>query len=397
MAPGVPPALARERSVTAADRSARPGWLAWLRPLADAIVPVTMLRGVALDTGMPTTMVVAGSLPRVQWLLDRFFAAAPVREPLGHVPAWRLARTLRRHALSADLAVARVARVSAGALGFDGDWLPVPDWVGMRIAPPFDLRAIASRSHSAAADIQRTKQCAFTCEVSRRSADLATFHRDVYLPFLRNRHRGAAVARSLRYLRRRFRRGGILWISRGGARVAGALFERRRGVLDMVAVGVMRGDLSLVREGAIGALYVHLVDYARTTGSTGIDLRGSRPSPLDGLTRYKRKWGATVYDRADVVSTTFVRWQQLTPAVESLLARLPLIFRDDGGLSAAGVADRADPESSVRALHMHELRRRILASDVAPPEVAASDVAIVPLAAGSTPRALLAAALLPAG
>lgn len=385
--------------MTLADRPARPGWLAWVRPLGDAIVPVTMLRGTARDADGPATVLVAGSLARVQWLLDEFFTTPPDREPLGHVPAWRLARTLRRHAPGADFAIARVARVSAGALGFDGDWLPVPDWIGMRILPPFDLRAIARRSHSAESDIQRTRNRAYTAELSQRGADFAPFYRDVYLPFVRNRHLDSAVVRSARYLRRRFRRGGILWISRGGTRVAGALFERRDGVLDLVAIGVMHGDLALLREGAIAAVYVHAIEHARAAGCAGIDLRGSRPSPLDGLTRHKRKWGASAYDRADVVSTTFVRWSRLTPAVESLLARSPLLFRDAGGLSAAGVADRADPVASVRAIAMPELRLRILASgDPRAVDAARDDgVAVVPLGEGATPRALLAAARAPAG
>ena len=54
--------------------------LGWLRPFADAIVPMTMLRGEACGTGEPATMLVAGSLRRVQWLVDRFFAAPPARE-----------------------------------------------------------------------------------------------------------------------------------------------------------------------------------------------------------------------------------------------------------------------------------------------------------------------------
>lgn len=369
-------------------------WLAWLRPLADAIMPVTMLRGRSRGAGEPATMLVAGSLARVAWLVDRFFDQPPARESLGHVPAWRLARTLRRHGASVDLVVARVARVSTGALGFDGDWLAVPDWVGMRLVAPFDLAAIAKRSHSVAEDLRRIRRAGYATEMSQRAPDLASFYRDFYLPFARNRHREEAFVRSPRHLRRRFRRGGILWLVRGGERVAGILFERRHDVLDAVALGVAHGDLAIVREGAAAAVYAQLIELARRSGCVAVDLRGSRPSPLDGLTRYKRKWGALVYDRADVVSTTLVRWPRLSPAVASLLARLPLIFRDEGGLSVVGVADDADPASSRRALRMPELRRRILATRDAPPAHVVPDdgIAIAPLDAGAGPRALLAAA-----
>ena len=132
----------------AADRGAR--WRAWLAPLADVVVALTLLRGTTARDRRPATMLVAGSERRVRWLADRFFAAAPAREPLGHVPAWRLVRTLKQMRGTADVTVARVSRVTADRLGFGADYLPVPDWIGMRLDEPFDLAAIAPRSHSEA-------------------------------------------------------------------------------------------------------------------------------------------------------------------------------------------------------------------------------------------------------
>lgn len=386
--------------MTASDRRSQlRSWAAWLRPLGDAILPVTMLRGRARNGSGPAALLVAGSLARVAWLVDAFFAEAPVREALGHVPAWRLLRTLRRHAASTDLVVARVARKSGGALGFDDDWLAVPDWVGMRIAAPFDLAAIAKRSHSVADDLRRMRRAGFTHAFSRHGPDLAVFHRDYYLPFMRNRHGDEAVVRSSRRLRRRFRRGGILWIHRGGERVAGVLIEFRRGVLAALAIGVARGDAGIVREGAFAAIYRALLDHAQRSGCTAVDLRGSRPSPLDGLTRYKRKWGALLYDRADVVSTIFVRWQSMTPAVSAFLARTPLIFRDGDALSVIGTVDENDPASSRRALCLPELKRRILAARDTPAEPfdRASEVAVAPLDPEAGPRTLLRSALLRPG
>lgn len=369
-------------------------WTAWLRPVADLILPVTLLRGRSRDSGEEVVVVVAGALPRIAWLIGHVFAAPPAREPLGHVPAWRLARTLRRHGACADFAIARVARMSAHALGFDGDWLPVPDWVGTRLTAPFDLDAIARRSHSVSDDLRRVRRAACIAELSRRAGDLPSFRHDYYLPFIRRRYREDAVPRSPRHLRRRFRRGGILWIARGGTRIAGVLFDLRHRVLDAVALGVREGDAALVHDGAIAACYACLLSHAQATGCHAVDLRGSRPSPSDGVTRYKRKWGAELYDRADVVSTTFVRWNRVTPAVASLLARFPLIFREHGGLSVLGVESGAGAASDLEAMRMAGLRRTILATrgDRRAEALTGEGVSIVPLRDDSTPRALLAAA-----
>lgn len=375
----------------AANRSRAGPWSAWLRPLADLFLPVTMLRGRARETGEAASVVVAGPLPRVGWLVEQFFAAPPSREPLGHVPVWRLARTMRRHGASADLAIARVARISARALGFDDDWLPVPDWVGTRLVAPFDLRAIAHRSHSVADDLRKLRRSGCAAEITRQAGDLAAFHRDYYLPFVLQRHREDAMVKSVRRMRRPFRRGGILWVVRHGERIAGVLFDLRHRVLDAVALGVRNGDQALVRNGAIAACYAQLLEFAQANGCLAVDLRGSRPSPLDGITRYKRKWGAELYDRIDVVTTTLVHWNRLTPAVMSLLQRLPLIFRDDGGLSVVGIAGTA---ADLAPMRMPGLSRTILAASVghsAPPS-AGDAAATAPPREPASPRALLAAA-----
>lgn len=395
MAAKLPSPLAGPFPVTGPSAgSPRARWTAWLRPLADAYLPVTRLRGRARGVDDAATMLVAGSLARVGWLVDGCFAAPPAREPLGQVPAWRLARELRRQGAGADLVVARVARLSSRALGFDDDWLAVPDWVGMRIAAPFDLPAIAQRSHSAADDLRRARRAGFAPSFSRGAADLAEFHRDFYGPFMRIRHGDEAVVRSLWRLRRRFRHGGILWIRRGEERVAGALVDLRHGVLSVLAVGVAHGSVALVRESVLAAVYAAALDHARRSGCAEVDLRGSRPSPLDGLSRYKRKWGARFYDRADVVTTTLVRWPRLTPAVAALLARMPLLYRDGDALSVLGVADRSDPASSLRALRLPELRRRILVARDPPggPCTASGGVTVTPLDPDAGPRALVAAA-----
>ena len=251
---------------TRAPRSTR--WLAWLAPLADVVTTVALLRGKARHGGHDTTMLIAGSRRRVRWLVERYFDGVPRRESLGHVPIWRLARTLRKLRARADLTVVRVARVSASRLEFGDDYLPVPDWMGMRIDAPFDLGAIAKRNWSVADDIRRVRNGDWAVEISHRGVDLDTFDREMYRPYIRNRFHADAHFRSKRALKHAFRRGGILWVRHGGVRVAGVVFEHRRNVLDVVALGVANGDGRWVKAGALTAIYAHLVDYARIAGPT---------------------------------------------------------------------------------------------------------------------------------
>lgn len=374
-------------------------WKAWLAPLADAFVAVARLRGTTAHGGLPATMLVAGPERRVRWVVDRFFASSPERESLGHVPAWRLARTLRRLRASADLTVARVSRVTAAHLGFGDDYLPVPDWIGMRLDAPFDADALARRSHSAWDDMRRTRIHGWHGAVSHRASDFAAFYRDMYVPFARNRHHAETHLHPRRRLRKAFRRGGLLQVGRGDAWIGGLLFECRHDVLDAVALGVAGGDPGRLKEGALAATYVQMFDHARRSGCVAIDLRGSRPSPDDGLTRYKRKWGASVYDRPDVLTTTLVHWSRMSPAVAEFLTHTPLIFHDGGGLSSLGIATATElsstsPAQACRRLRVAGSKRTIvLVGPGTPVRPVAAGCTLVPAsAADAGPRALLAMA-----
>lgn len=369
----------------------------WLAPLADAVVAVTRLHGIASDGGAPATMLVAGRTKHVEWLVDRFFATPPAREALGHFPAWRIARALRQLRSSADLTVVHVARRSVAPLGFANDYLAVPDWIGMRLVAPFDVASSDRRSHSLVEDLRRIRRGRWVFEVSHRAADLAPFRDGMYAPYTRLRHGPGAHLQPMRRLRRAFRRGGLLWVSRDGERVAGCLFERRNDSLAALALGVAGGDPARLKDGPIPALYARLIELARSSGCTDVDLRGSRPSLDDGLTWFKRKWGAAVYDRPDVPSTLLVHWSRMTPVVEAFLAGTSLVFRDGGGLSALAVAsarhdERAAVERACGRLRTPGLHRIVVLAGAAAagPQGACVAIPIADVQCG--PRALVARA-----
>jgi hypothetical protein len=114
----------------------------------------------------------------------------------------------------------------------------------------------------------------------------------------------------------------------------------------LVSLGVADGDVAVLRDGAFAALYVHCFDYAREHGCSSIDMRGCRPSLLDGVLRYKRKWGITLYGKSDVLHSTLVHWNRLDEAVAEFLGHTPLIFRDGDGFSAVAAVHREEPWTS---------------------------------------------------
>lgn len=338
----------------------------WLLILAALRVPVAILRGPTRHSERSGTVVVAGDRPWADYLPRHFFACAPQREVVGTLPVWALPSLLKRLAGSADLIVARVDCVSA-RLFFENDYLVVPESVSSRLILPVDLDKLAHASSSVKEDLRTLRRERLTAEVSHREADCEAFHSSMYVPFVKKRHGEFAVIHNLHQLRRAFRRGGLIWVRRGDQRIAGGLFEQRGDVLRLVALGTAGGDLTLMKQGALAALYIFEIKCAEERRCASIDFGGTPPILNDGLLRFKRKWGVQFADEPQTPYDYLVRWKQPNEQVLNFLADTPLIFKNRGhlaGLTALrpnGVAPANQAPSAHRSLWMPGLRRLVVA------------------------------------
>lgn len=315
-------------------------------------ISIVRLRGTT-RAGHQGTAIVVGQEPWVSYLPSLFFSTVTGREPLGAVPVWRLEQRLKILRSSADLTIIRIDRFSA-ALFLRGAYLAIPAWINAVLHVPGDTRDLARGNHSLKVDLRLVKRGNFQAQVTQADSDLAFFYESLYVPFMRRRHADLAFVRDEFWLRHRCRKGGILWISQAGKRIAGGLFERRGQVLHAWAEGVLSGDPALLKQGAAAALYFHMITYARQQGCRYVDFGATRPCLGDGLLRYKRKWGMTFTEKPDNHYSFLVQWNEWNKAVASFFAETPLLYRGHAGLSAvtsvpSGVA--ATEADAIRAHH----------------------------------------------
>jgi len=321
-------------------------------------VPVVLLRGATNQSGQQGTMLVAGHDPWVSYLPSRFFVGEPQRELVGNVSPWELPALLDRLRYSADLTIVRADRLSAQRF-LGKDYLAVPEWVGMRLAVPDDLDALVRGTRSIREDMRLVRRHKLQPLVTEGEARFHEFYDSMYVPFSRARHGAMAFVKSRQDLRRRLRKGGILWVTRDDHPIAGILFERKNDTLDLQAIGMATGELPLNKRGIMAAIYYFSIAHARQLSCAEVDFRGTSPSLHDGLLRYKRKWGTTLYDKTDTYYDLLVRWNGVNGVVRDFLSHTGLIFRDEGRLSAI----HTDESQSRRSLWVGGLHRLYLLTE----------------------------------
>lgn len=362
-----------------------------LLPFTGWRVPVQRLRGPSLASGEEVHLLVAGHPRWAAMIIQQFFAGEPEVEEQARVPVWRLQRFLAAWQPAADLTLIGIDRISA-RLFLAENYLAVPPLISAWMAVPEDLQIYSRRHSRTESDFRRVKKQSFTSQFSRTAGDFDLFYQRYYKPYIQKRHTDNAQVAPRWMLRLAFHLGGIHWVLRKDERLAGDLVIKQGRDCIPVVTGLQDGRMELMREGALAALYVHLLEHATRLGCTRILLGGSRPALQDGVLRYKSKWldGLTAHDgHLSANHVLLLRWNRLNGPVAGFLSGTGLIHHDHSGYSALWAFPSNLPltaknlQEQCHALLMKGLHRfRILLPGKAPPDfICPPEMRLIELAA----------------
>lgn len=324
-------------------------------------IPVYRVEGTLPASGAAAALLLAGHRPGAEYLPARFFDGEPSYRRLGSAPVWKLASLLERHGPGTELVIVRLDQGSASRWDAEKalpehDSVRVPEWIGTRIPVPQDLEPLLRGGGSIRRDMTLVRRHGYEPATSVEAHDLHTFYSDFYRAFTHERHGETGYLRTETDLRRRLPRSEMLFVERQGERVAAGFYERVDDDLLLLALGTLDGDLALVKDGALAALYYFVLRRAQELGCSGVDLRGCRPVLNDGLLQFKKKWGAELCEKAETYYDLFVHWPEGGPVVFDFLSRCPLIVRDGEGFAAlTGDASISSEKVWVRGLERLDL------------------------------------------
>lgn len=231
-----------------------------------------------------------------------------------------------------------------------------------------EWRQVEERFHRHIRQHMRRSLAAFQYDyvITRSEQQLASFYNEMYVPTMHLRHGDLAAIMPFQEASQLLRHGWLFLVKRDGASVCGWLGHARQNIVEYREMGVLKGDLQLMKEEVVDAMIYLAIRWAHQQGYLAFRLGDVWPF-LSGGFLAKRKWGATVSVSPNQHKQIWIRIMRDTPAVQSFCRDHPCIVVDRSGtLRGLYVVD--DP-CKITSLELAEWRKRYTTPGLSDPIV----------------------------
>ncbi len=318
-------------------------WHAWREAAARQVSIETMSRG-------SIRVLAAGRATSMDYFLERLPGDSPQVESNRMVNRSALAAELRGRIDDADLLLARLPRrwLQRHPGAFSDSWWRVPEVVGEKIVLPESDTAevIPWKNASNQNNVARIRKHGLSWSISHDERDFDYFYHQMYLPFIAQRYGEQGQARSEHRMRRRFRKGGLLWVTQGARKLAAEVFSIRGRQLSSLLMAPEPRHKDAVKIGSLSATYLFMLQWATQQGCREVLEGVSRPALSDGVLVHKKHWGAQLMDSPDARHDLLFTWPRFTEPIARFLHETPLVVRVGeqlGGLTAMPLDEPPDP------------------------------------------------------
>ena len=191
--------------------------------------------------------------------------------------------------------------------------------------------------------------------------DFDLFYHRMHVPHIKRRYGELSNINPYEEMKKIFVDGGILlFVTKDGQDLAGALSVVKDGSLMFRRTGVLDGDEDAVKGGAQTALYYLQLQYAVEHGLKNVDTMKSAPFLNDGVFRHKSEWGATTlpdeeFERFVYLFTPgpkekLARFFEANPLIVEAGSTLRAVVGDPKGLPAEAVAEEVQKRYHTKGL-----------------------------------------------
>ncbi len=325
---------------------ARPIFGAWFARFWG--VSVSRLAGVEKNSGLPLTILCGLTQQNKSFFLGLAFQGSPKEQRVGKIPLKTLLQSKPEAAAECSLIVVETEKPRP-ELAQAGGWFFIPGWVNGEIRLPLPDSVL--NSHQVRSDLRRVRRQQYEYTITHGVIPHRHYYRTMHRPFIRRSHGDAAFFDPLAEFRPLFTKHDLLLLHKHGVNeppLAGAMILHECGIPRLYTFGVRDGDQTLVRDGAICALYHFCIEHLKAGNFTRVHTGKVRPFLRDGVLKYKRKWGNIITGGfwSGYAKGFALKILSLTPVTKAFLQKNPFIFEVEGELRAAVFTDAQAPLAS---------------------------------------------------
>lgn len=268
---------------------------------------IRQLRSLAVNVWLPIYRIDHAGLTVIQigresldpYIVRLLYGEFLKSEKVGSVPAWNLARAIRRWEARADLIFFRNTQFQPpGELACR--MLMLPYFAQQVVDLPSSSSGLLSHFFNEAthwtlkSNLRSIRKARFEHEFTRDPELLNYFYHQLYVPYIKERYLDTAEIISWPSFQDVYGGMELLLIRRKGQIVAGCVNQQIGNTYRMHVAGVLCADKDFLKTGIVSALYWFSFGEAHRLGCREVDLGVSRPFLQDGLLVYKKKWRSRI-------------------------------------------------------------------------------------------------------
>ncbi len=270
---------------------------AWLADAGRAIVMDLRLT-VKLWSGESWSVVYIGEGISSDVIKHYMFPSTPLEEELSKVFLWQVPSLIRKFSREGNLVICEFTDIVHFVIKELGISFSTPPWVQQileGIDRPID-EILMGMNQTMRRNIRRLETQGYTYEFSKQQDDFDLFYHQMFLPYIGSRFSElSADILDYDHMNIGFQHGGLILVKLNQSPICGMLCILENGLCEALDMGVLNGDLTLVKQGSNVALWWYMLDWARQNGAVRFDFGGSRPFMVDGVFNFKRQWGTRIF------------------------------------------------------------------------------------------------------
>ncbi len=290
---------------------------------------VYFLQGKEKWGGNSLTALFLGDERGVLNLSNLLYSEEPVKEKLGKIFVWEIKSRLHLDLPKTDLIFIEIDGLFSRFLARQG-FIIIPKLVlfMMDISKPLTEILKLSKNKSMRENLRAMRRQNYSYEMTQDPAKFEYFYHQMYLPYATKRYEKLAFIIGFREMERAFKKGQLLLVKRGDDYIAGNILKMDHDTVFSVSLGIKKGKIEYLKEGALIACNYFTILWAKEKGYKWYDIGHSIPFFKDGLFNYKKRWGMGIKLSTRVRTVFGMKVCNFQQGVQNFLKNNPFIFID---------------------------------------------------------------------